>query len=300
MGSSGSRVNLFSAGNINEELAMYRRLRVLGAIALGYILVPFLSVGFGTVINRLTEIEATQLQVREVIGASQTVGFWLCGIVGFYAFCVLTAPDRVLKCPNCAARFGTTRLSYVLENAACPCCRNRILKDEPAVVRDTARDASKIDPGKTNPVSEIAVFGIAFGLILGAGAYFTLTGLEGAPDLWEMKRSMLLGAPLAVIAVLHVLSGVALLSTKAKWAVVCAIVSAFVTADFYFLLEVSTTGFFSGLDIPTLIIGTTVASSAAASFVAKLTSLVVYALPLLLIVHGRKVLSYTAASSRTD
>lgn len=126
-----------------------------------------------------------------------------------------------------------------------------------------------------NPIREVAVFATGIGVIAAVAAYFALTRMDTAPNLCGMKRGTAIGVPLAIIAAFHVFSGIALLTTKAKWAVVCSIISAFITAGFYFLFEITTIGFFQ----------------------ARLVSLLAYALPVLLIVRGRQAFSYIDQSA---
>ncbi len=121
-----------------------------------------------------------------------------------------------------------------------------------------------------NPVKEVAIFGIGFGLILGMGAYGILVGLKNTPDIWGMKRNIALGIPLVIISAIHLFSGISLIVTKAKWGVICSIISAFITSALYLGFEISTMGFFRG----------------------KLISLIIYSLPILLIIRGRKAFSY--------
>jgi hypothetical protein len=121
-----------------------------------------------------------------------------------------------------------------------------------------------------SPVTEVAVFGVGMGLIVGAGALLALTSLKSSPDLWGTRRGIAIGVPLAIISACHFFSGVALITTKAKWAVACSIITAFITTGFYFIFEISTIGFFQ----------------------AKLVSVVAYGLPVLLIIRGRKALTY--------
>jgi len=120
-----------------------------------------------------------------------------------------------------------------------------------------------------NPVKEITVFMIGIGVLLGVGAYFTLNGFRAAPDLWGFKRNVAIGVPLAVISFTFLFSGVSLQVTKAKWAVICSILSSFIATAFYFLFEISTIGFLR----------------------ANLVSIIAYALPVLLIIRGKKAMS---------
>ena len=67
-----------------------------------------------------------------------------------------------------------------------------------------------------NPLKEVTVFSIVFGLLAGFGACAALTGLKNSPDLWGVRRSTAIGIPLLVIALLFLFSGTALLLTKKK------------------------------------------------------------------------------------
>ena len=97
-----------------------------------------------------------------------------------------------------------------------------------------------------NPIREVSVFGIGFGLLMGYVAYSAFTGIKDAPDLWGMKRSIAIGSPAAIISVAFLFSGISLIVTKAKWAVISSILSAFIAAGLYFLFEVSTMGLLQG------------------------------------------------------
>ncbi len=121
-----------------------------------------------------------------------------------------------------------------------------------------------------NPVNEVAIFCIGFGALIGIGAFFTLIKLGNYAELWGMRRCIALGAPLAVISACHLFAGIMLILTKSKWAIVLAILSAFLMAAFYFMFEISTIGFLK----------------------AKLMSVLAYALPILLIIRGKAAISH--------
>lgn len=121
-----------------------------------------------------------------------------------------------------------------------------------------------------NPVNEVAIFCIGFGVLIGIGAFFTLTKLGNSPELWGLQRCIALGVPLAIISVCHLCSGIILIITKSKWAIIAAILSAFLMAVFYFMFEINTIGFLK----------------------AKLISVLAYALPILLIIRGKVAISY--------
>jgi hypothetical protein len=70
-----------------------------------------------------------------------------------------------------------------------------------------------------NPVEEIAIFGVGFGIIIGIGAFFALTKLGNSPELWGLKRNVALGVPLAIISISHLFSGISIFLTKTKWAI---------------------------------------------------------------------------------
>jgi hypothetical protein len=129
-----------------------------------------------------------------------------------------------------------------------------------------------------NPVNEMAIFSIGFGIIIGIGAFFALTKLGNSPELWGFERNIALGVPSVLIAVAHVFSGTMLLLTKSKWAVVATIFSAFIMAGFYFVFEVSTIGFLK----------------------ARLVSVLAYALPIFLIVRGKVAMSQIDSSRNSQ
>ncbi|MBI5507781.1 MAG: hypothetical protein HY903_03395 [Deltaproteobacteria bacterium] len=63
-------------------------------------------------------------------------------------------------------------------------------------------------------VQEIGIFSVFMSVVTGVGAYFTLTGLNGAPDLIGLPRALVLGVPLLVIAAAFATSGVLVLTTR--------------------------------------------------------------------------------------
>lgn len=121
-----------------------------------------------------------------------------------------------------------------------------------------------------NPVNEIAIFSVGFGVLIGIGAFFALTKLGRSPELWGFRRCIAIGVPLAIISGSHLFSGVMIFLTRSRWAIAAAILSGFTMAGFYFAFEVSTIGFLK----------------------ARLMSVLVYALPVLLIVRSTVAISH--------
>jgi hypothetical protein len=92
-------------------------------------------------------------------------------------------------------------------------------------------------------VKEFGIFCIGMGVLLGAAAYFTLTGLNsGAPPLWGMQRNLAIGLPLGALALANAGSGIGLLTTRNKTMVTLSIVSGLAISIFYFFFMVSATG----------------------------------------------------------
>jgi hypothetical protein len=92
-------------------------------------------------------------------------------------------------------------------------------------------------------VKELGIFGIGMGLLLGAGAYFTLTELsQGAPPLWGMQRNLAIGLPLCVLAVANLGSGIGLLVSRTKIMVTLSVMAGLAISVFYFFFMVSATG----------------------------------------------------------
>ena len=143
-----------------------------------------------------------------------------------------------------------------------------------AQAADIVKNLEKSVKKEKNPINEIAIFSIGFGVIIGIGAFFAITKLGTSPELWGFERNIAIGVPSVVIAVAHIFSGTMLLLTKSKWAIVAAIFSAFIMAGFYFIFETSTIGFLK----------------------AKLMSVLAYALPIFLIIRGKVAMSQIDSS----
>lgn len=63
-------------------------------------------------------------------------------------------------------------------------------------------------------VQEVGVFSIFMSVVTGVGAYFTLTGLNGAANLLSLPRGIVLGVPLLIIAATFATSGILVLATR--------------------------------------------------------------------------------------
>lgn len=129
-----------------------------------------------------------------------------------------------------------------------------------------------------DPVKEIAIFAIGIGILLGIAAYFTLTGLKRAPDLCGIKRSMAIGIPLAVIAISNAVSGILLLKSRSSWAIALCILSAVLLGGSFFIFELLTVG----------ILG------------CKLISVIIYAIPLILVLRGSKAIKSLKAKNQEE
>ena len=121
-----------------------------------------------------------------------------------------------------------------------------------------------------NPVREVFVFGIGFGILAGIAAYFILMGLKNAPNLWGFKRNIAIGIPLLIISIAFLFSGITLLAKRTTWAVICCMLSTLLATGFYFIFEISTIGFFQ----------------------ARLVSLIAYALPFIMLSRSKAAISY--------
>ena len=104
------------------------------------------------------------------------------------------------------------------------------------------------DPSKDSrsPVTEVGVFGLLLGLLLGFGAYRAFNDLASAPKLWGLARSTAIGGPLAALALAEIVSGSLLLATRNRGAIVACCVATGLASAFYFVFEVSTIGLFGG------------------------------------------------------
>ncbi len=199
----------------------------------------------------------------------------------------------LVRCPYC----GTIVLPR--SDGACPQCKQPIAapqagSGEPGQVRATAQPGDVSDDAqrpsqqapaapKMSPVTEIAVFAICFGLLMLVAAYLFLTMRGRLPDLWGFKRQYALGVPVLFLGVGFLASGASLLATKGERHVVICMILGILTTLLYSAWMISALG-----TIPV-----------------TLVSLVVYALPVLLIVRGRKAMIYiiktradTSGSSR--
>lgn len=92
-------------------------------------------------------------------------------------------------------------------------------------------------------VTELGIFGIGMGLMLGGAAYLTFTQLSpGAPELWGMQRHLAIGLPVSALAVGNLASGVMLLITRKRGFIgACTLAGCAITV-FYFFFMVSATG----------------------------------------------------------
>ena len=131
---------------------------------------------------------------------------------------------------------------------------------------------------KMNIVTEVSVFAIVFGGIMALLAYFALTGMKNAPDLVGVKRNIALGTPLATLAVIFFLSGILLITTRAKAAAVFVLLGGLMFGALYFIFEVSTIGFFG----------------------ANLMSIVAYGIPVTIIVRAWNAMQYLSGNSESE
>jgi hypothetical protein len=92
-------------------------------------------------------------------------------------------------------------------------------------------------------VKEVAIFAIGMGLIVGFGAYYTLTGLErSAPPLWGLARYLAIGIPLTTLSLCNVVAGIILIAKRTSGAVTFCVFSGFAIAAFYFVFMFSAAG----------------------------------------------------------
>lgn len=124
---------------------------------------------------------------------------------------------------------------------------------------------------ETNPQKEYAIFGPGFGvLVLLAGIAGIVTIDANAPPIMDIPRNLALGLPLAILGLLFIASGVLIFMNKVA-GVHLMIVTAvlLLTADLY--LEIGTFG---------------------TVFAFKLMSIVIYAIPLMIIYRSGKVIDF--------
>lgn len=92
---------------------------------------------------------------------------------------------------------------------------------------------------------EIAIFFIVLGLLLGALAYFALTGISHhTPPLWGHPRPQAIGVPLAVLAALHLLPGILMLIFPSRLLCMAGAVASTLIVVFYVAFMYSATGTF--------------------------------------------------------
>jgi len=114
-----------------------------------------------------------------------------------------------------------------------------------------------------------------FGALIGIGAFFAPTRLGSSPEFWGFRRCIAIGVPLAIVSGRHLFSGVMIILTRSRWAIAAAILSAFTMAVFYFAFEISMIGLLK----------------------ARLMSVLVYALPILLIVRSTVAISHVKSQN---
>ncbi|MHC4251585.1 MAG: hypothetical protein ACYS9X_20895 [Planctomycetota bacterium] len=99
---------------------------------------------------------------------------------------------------------------------------------------------------KKSVVTEFATFAVGIGMLLAVAAYYTLTGIRRAPDLYGIRRSLAIGVPLAVLAGLNLGAGIALFATRKRWAVIFCMTAGILLSATYFFFEVTVIGFLKG------------------------------------------------------
>jgi hypothetical protein len=104
-----------------------------------------------------------------------------------------------------------------------------------------------------NPIKELSVFGIGFGIMLAIMAYINFTTNDSPYNLWGMKRSFAIGLPLTILSIFHFSSGLYLLLSKLKIAALLCVYSSIFSGMAYFLFEISTIGFFSATFVSFLV-----------------------------------------------
>lgn len=137
-------------------------------------------------------------------------------------------------------------------------------------------DSSQPPAKRKSIVTEFAAFAVGIGLLLAALAYYTLTGLKRAPDLYGVKRGLALGVPFGVLAALNLGAGIALYATRRPWAVVACMAAGIAVSVVYLVFELAVMGFLEG----------------------RLISVAMYAVPFLMASRGPKALEEIRALDR--
>lgn len=103
-------------------------------------------------------------------------------------------------------------------------------------------------------ITEVGIFSIGIGVLLGIAAFFTITGVrDNAPYFFGMQRKYGIGVPIAVVAVLNFASGVIVLATRSKLAIVLSIVCAVLVALVYFAIMILS-GAGIGINLITIVV----------------------------------------------
>jgi hypothetical protein len=90
---------------------------------------------------------------------------------------------------------------------------------------------------------ELCIFFIALGVLLAISAYFVLSGISGNPvPLWGFPRHLAIGVPIAILSVLHLLSGVLLAMLGSPLFSILGGISSTLITVFFFAFMFSATG----------------------------------------------------------
>ncbi|HOX05523.1 MAG TPA: hypothetical protein PK280_03895 [Planctomycetota bacterium] len=137
--------------------------------------------------------------------------------------------------------------------------------------------ASEPSGTKTRSViTEVGVFAVFMGVFLGIGSYLTLTGLQSAPPVAGVARSIVFGVPMALMAAVNLACGIFVLVARSKAAIVSCIVAGGAVAVFYLAFEILFMGY---------------------PFAGRLISVVAYAIPVMLVIRGFKAMAECEAEA---
>ena len=135
----------------------------------------------------------------------------------------------------------------------------------------------KTDDGYGKLHKELYGFLIGLGVLLAIAAYIAFSVLNDVPrPLWGVARHLAIGVPLAILAALHLISGVLLATLRNRVFCVIGAISATLLAIFYFVFMFSATG--------TLPI--------------NFLAIVVLAIPILVWARSKKFLSMSAKATK--
>ncbi len=107
---------------------------------------------------------------------------------------------------------------------------------------------------KKSVITEVGIFSIGIGFLLGLLAYFAITGIEdNLPRFLGIKRKYWLGAQIGGIALLNLISGIVVLAARTKFAISLSIVSAVLVTLSYFAFIILS-GVRVPFDLPTIVV----------------------------------------------